>query len=210
MWITQTFCIDALLQVGHSVNAFDLSAQFLHPRGLLEALDLVDADPASGTSLGVGVGLNSRFRELVRVQAAQKGTESVPFATYCMQWLEAKGRPIAALEVGKLAPSQLNLFLEVCLSICSSVCLFVNLPISSIVCLFLCLYVYLLVSVCLSLCLIAFLPVSLPVYLFICLSVCLFLFSFVHFTMRSCFCNITGCGVASVNCHLSSKYINMM
>ena len=154
--------------MGHSVNAFDLSAQFLHPRGLLEALDLVDADPASGTSLGVGVGLNSRFRELVRVQAAQKGTESVPFATYCMQWLEAKGRPIAALEVGKLAPSQLNLFLEVCLSIY----LFICLSFRQSAYLFDCMAVSL--SVCLSSCLC--LPVSLSNCLSACLSACLFIY----------------------------------
>ena len=109
----QACCVDALLQVGHTVAAFDLSAQFLHPRGLLEALDLADADPVSVTSLGLGLGLNSRFRELVRRQAAVKGTEKVPLATYCMQWLEAKGRPIAAVEVGKLAPDQLDSFLQV-------------------------------------------------------------------------------------------------
>ena len=108
---SQSCCIDALLQVGHTVSAFDLSAQFLHPRGLLEALDLADTEVASVTSLGLG--LQTRFRELIRRHATLKGTEEVPLATYCMQWLEAKGRPIAALEIGKLAPDQLNIFLEV-------------------------------------------------------------------------------------------------
>ena len=204
----QTSCIDALLQLGHSVDAFDLSAQFLHPRGLLEALDLVDADSISGASQGVAVGLNSRFRELVRAQAAQKGTENVPFATYCMQWLEAKGRPVAAVEIGKLAPSQLNSFLEVCpsvhVSVDSSICLSIRLYVCLSIYFTVCLPVYLFdcMSVCLLVCMYVCLSVSsslcLSIYQTIYLSVCPSC-SLMHLVMESSYRNIAGRGVAGVN-----------
>jgi hypothetical protein len=51
----QSCLIGCLLNLGHGSSAFDLSAQFLHPRGLLEAMDL---DLDSGMSVCMYVSLS--------------------------------------------------------------------------------------------------------------------------------------------------------
>ena len=148
--------------MGHTLAAFDLSAQFLHPRGLLEALDLAECDAHTGaghhyrhlcvcvmsdcgrqitacshrivalitsdpicdvpagpntasasSASSLAISLTARFRDIIRKQGSVYGTEAVPLCTYSMQWLEAKGRPVSVLDIGKLAPDQLNSFLEV-------------------------------------------------------------------------------------------------
>jgi hypothetical protein len=57
--------------------------------------------------------LNGRFKDLLRRHGEAKGTEEMQITSYCLQWLEAKGRPMQAIEIGKIAPRQLSAFLEV-------------------------------------------------------------------------------------------------
>jgi hypothetical protein len=57
--------------------------------------------------------LNGRFKDLLRRHGEAKGTEEMQITSYCLQWLEAKGRPMQAIEIGTIAPRQLSTFLEV-------------------------------------------------------------------------------------------------
>jgi hypothetical protein len=94
------------------------SMAFQQQRGSLQggALKGSGQGGASGSFHGVSsVGtLRKRLRDLLKSTASSAfGTESLPLATFSMTWLEAHAKPLAVLEVGKLAPEQLAEFLKV-------------------------------------------------------------------------------------------------
>ena len=62
---------------------------------------------------GAEQGMNRRFKEVITKSKDVKVTGSITAMTYCLGWLEARGRPMALLDIGKIAPTQLNSFLEV-------------------------------------------------------------------------------------------------
>jgi hypothetical protein len=49
---------------------------------------------------GVSLGYERSLQGVVREKGGFVGTEEVPLATFCMQWLEEKGRPMRVLELG--------------------------------------------------------------------------------------------------------------
>jgi hypothetical protein len=61
---------------------------------------------------GVSLGYERRLQAVVREKGGFVGTEEVPLASFCIQWLEEKGRPMRVLELGKLSSDYLTLFLE--------------------------------------------------------------------------------------------------
>lgn len=109
-------CVAVLLQLGHAASAFAVSVQFLNFKGILESLDLAEGSEDSAVETyqqqQLQESMQQRFRELVREKKDAKGTERECLATYCMHWYEERGRPAAALEIGKLAPDQLENFLS--------------------------------------------------------------------------------------------------
>ena len=58
-------------------------------------------------------GMNRRFKEVITKSKDSKVTGSLSAMTYCLGWLEARGRPMVLLDIGKIAQPQLNAFLEV-------------------------------------------------------------------------------------------------
>lgn len=58
-------------------------------------------------------GMNRRFKEVITKSKDTKVTGSLSAMTYCLGWLEARGRPMVLLDIGKIAQPQLNSFLEV-------------------------------------------------------------------------------------------------
>jgi hypothetical protein len=64
-------------------------------------------------NVGAEQGMNRRFKEVITKSKDVKVAGSITAMTYCLGWLEARGRPMALLDIGKIAPTQLNSFLEV-------------------------------------------------------------------------------------------------
>ena len=87
-------CIRPLLVTGNALSAFELSAQFLYFRGILESLDLV-ADPGairSNSALAATASsMQWKFRELLKQQGEMCGTGEMPLGWFTLQWFEEKG-----------------------------------------------------------------------------------------------------------------------
>ena len=64
-------------------------------------------------NVGAEQGMNRRFKEVITKSKDVKVTGSTTAMYYCLGWLETRGRPMALLDIGKIAPTQLNSFLEV-------------------------------------------------------------------------------------------------
>jgi hypothetical protein len=97
----QKLCSELLLSTGHAQAAFALCCEHLYCDGLMTS---AQREPQV---------LRARLEDALRRHGEQRGTDTVPLATACFQWLEARSQPDEILRLGLTNAPLLGAFLQV-------------------------------------------------------------------------------------------------